>query len=318
MFKKSRISIIILILCFSAYTLLPLKVLADSKIITQKNYSIDIETFGPVEYGLIDASEMDSDLSYSEYLEYKELEKIEESYRQFITDYANKNIILNLTFEDYQDYYEKATNIDIDSYIVNLDENQSSVINPGIDTYGSISDGPLEYYYNTGLNYSPLYNYSKYNILAKIKKGDMIFENKGFYGLSGHTAIVEGKIYQPYVKKYYIRLIEAISVGVCRGVLDSNRVDDRQVYVKRPKNVTSTQINNALDFARSQLGKPYKLDFKKNTSASEKNWYCSELYWASYYNQGINLEKPIGINEPGVTPRDLYYSETFTYINIFK
>lgn len=57
------------------------------------------------------------------------------------------------------------------------------------------------------------------------------------------------------------------------------------------------------------------IDFKKNTSYYEKDWYCSELVWAAYYNQGIDIEKT-GINEPGVTPRDIRDSSKTYSISI--
>ncbi|MBQ9862641.1 MAG: hypothetical protein IJM28_01905, partial [Lachnospiraceae bacterium] len=59
------------------------------------------------------------------------------------------------------------------------------------------------------------------------------------------------------------------------------------------------------------LGKKYSLDFAKDTSSSEKDWYCSELVWAAYKNQGIDIEVA-GNGEPGVTPRDLRNS-SLTY-----
>lgn len=39
-----------------------------------------------------------------------------------------------------------------------------------------------------------------------------------------------------------------------------------------------------------QLGKPYKLHTTNaSTDASHPNWYCSELVYASFYNQGVDL-----------------------------
>ena len=69
-----------------------------------------------------------------------------------------------------------------------------------------------------------------------------------------------------------------------------------------------------MKFAVSQLGKGYRLDLGKNTSGNEKDWYCSELVWAAYKNQGVDLETSSG--EPGVTPRDLLNSSLTYSVNI--
>jgi hypothetical protein len=53
-----------------------------------------------------------------------------------------------------------------------------------------------------------------------------------------------------------------------------------------------TQKQNAIDFAKTQLGKPFQGDWinknynpedTKNDSYADE-WYCSELIWAAYYN----------------------------------
>ncbi len=72
----------------------------------------------------------------------------------------------------------------------------------------------------------------------------------------------------------------------------------------RVSSASTDQINKAVSFCVNQLGDAYKLDLAKDTSKDEIDWYCSELVWAAYYNEGIDLEKT-GINEPGVTPRDI-------------
>lgn len=59
----------------------------------------------------------------------------------------------------------------------------------------------------------------------------------------------------------------------------------------------------AVEFCIGEIGSSYKLDLAKDTSSSETDWYCSELNWAAYMNQEIDIEASIG--EPGVTPRDI-------------
>jgi uncharacterized protein YycO len=58
------------------------------------------------------------------------------------------------------------------------------------------------------------------------------------------------------------------------------------------RHVNDTQKQNAIDFAKRQLGKPFQRDWinKNNNPEDTANdsladeWYCSELVWAAYYN----------------------------------
>ena len=113
----------------------------------------------------------------------------------------------------------------------------------------------------------------------------------------------------------YIRLVEAIDVGVVRSILDDTRIDERKGTVLRVKSASTTVINNAVSFCVGELGSKYSLDFAKDRSSSETNWYCSELVWAGYKNQGIDIEVG-GINEPGITPRDIKRSNKVTTVSI--
>ena len=57
------------------------------------------------------------------------------------------------------------------------------------------------------------------------------------------------------------------------------------------------------------------LDFAKDYDSDEEDWYCSELVWAAYKNQGYNIEKS-GLSEPGVTPRDIIRDDDLELVNI--
>ena len=58
------------------------------------------------------------------------------------------------------------------------------------------------------------------------------------------------------------------------------------------RHANNTQKQNAIDFAKRQLGKPFQRDWinKNNNPEDTANdsladeWYCSELVWAAYYN----------------------------------
>ncbi len=181
------------------------------------------------------------------------------------------------------------------------------IMEPMVTAYrSSSSSGSGKWYYNIGTslpsNANPVY--SRYNLYNSVKKGDVIFESKGGFGITGHIAIVEGKYYNAAKDVNYIRVIEAIDEGVVRSCLDDTRVDDKDVILLRVTAATANNIDSAVNFCIGELGSSYFLDFQKDTSPAETDWYCSELVWAAYQHQGINIEVS-GLNEPGITPRDI-------------
>ena len=107
---------------------------------------------------------------------------------------------------------------------------------------------------------------------------------------------------------FYIRTIEAVPVGVVRGVLDDERFDERGVKIYNVTSANMTKEAAAVDFCIAQLGKPYvlKLSGSCSYSSSSPNWYCSELVWAAYYNQGINLFGTM-------IPLNIYLPSSLTY-----
>lgn len=178
----------------------------------------------------------------------------------------------------------------------------------------SSSSGDGLWQYNTGTTLPRAANYSKYNLLDIVKKGDIIHESKGGFGVTGHTAIVEGIYYSSTYNQYYIRVIEAISDGIVRSVFDDDRLDAKEASIYRVPSATSTKINAAVAFSVSQLGDSYFLDFQKDYD-DQPDWYCSELVWASYKRQGIDIETTGTLNEPGITPRDIIRCSLTSKIN---
>lgn len=235
-----------------------------------------------------------------------------QAYEQVI-EYAQKNNIpLDMSLETFQYEYEISKAQSVSAYV----DSYYDVLKTNEDVKTRSSSSGAKWYYNTGTALPQKANYASYQLLQNVKKGDVIYEANGGFGITGHAAIVEGKFYDSIQKQYYIRIIEAIDVGVVRSVLDDERLIDKAAYVCRVPEADSTQIDNAVDFSLSQLGKKYALDFAKDYSANEKDWYCSELVWASYYNQGINIETTGFYNEPGITPRDIKNSSKIAFVSI--
>lgn len=226
---------------------------------------------------------------------------IRQSYEK-VVDFAAANAIpLDLSLETFIAEFEASNWSELSEY----EHSYYSVLAKRQVTFVPFSGGG-DWYFNTGTTLPRAANYAKYNLLNTVKAGDVIYEARGFYGLTGHTAIVEGTYYSSEFQQYYIRIVEANSSGVERGVLDDTRVDVREVSVLRVSGATNAMALNAANFCIGQLGKNYMIDFQKDTGENEADWYCSELVWAGYYRQGIDIETSNFFNEPGVTPRDIY------------
>lgn len=233
-------------------------------------------------------------------------------YSQIANRAESYGIPFSMTFEEYMRAYDESGFVTTQEYA----DAYLGIMEPNVSTYSSSSGGSDKWYYNIGTtlpsNATP--DYSKYNLYNTVQKGDIIFEANGGFGITGHIAIVEGKYYNAAKNVNYIRIIEAIDVGVVRSCLDDTRVDDKAVTVLRVKGATSANIDAAVNFCIGELGSSYSLDFQKDTSSSETDWYCSELVWAAYKNQGIDIEVD-GNGEPGITPRDIKNSAKTTTIN---
>lgn len=227
-----------------------------------------------------------------------------EGYERVMTIAEEYGIPVNMTFEEYaSNYSDEFGSYDeyADAYIKTLEEPTSTYI------------AGHDYYYNTGTDCPSEASYGKYKLTDTLMKGDIIYEAAGGGGLTGHIAIVEG-IYTSDDGTEYVRLIEAISDGVVRSILDDTRYDEKDVTVFRVNGASSSDRRNAVNFCKSQLGKDYWLDWGKDSDEDQADWYCSELVWAAYYNQGYNLDVEVGDGgDIGVTPADIYDSnEVYT------
>jgi len=242
--------------------------------------------------------------------------ELKTAYKNIMSYAKENNIPLTVTLNDFIRGYEEQVYPDVQAY----EDVYYSLLVPQLEPQpmsSSSSSGDPAWYYNTGTTLPQAANYGTYNLLNTVKKGDIIYEANGGYGITGHIAIVEGIYWSSTQQQYYIRVIEAISDGVVRSVLDDTRIDDRAGSVYRVPAATSTNIYYAVNFCIGELGSSYSLDFAKDTSSSETNWYCSELVWAGYYNQGINIETTNFFNEPGVTPRDIINSSAVSSVYFY-
>ena len=193
--------------------------------------------------------------------------------------------IIVLLFDGNTIYaYDYVSSSNVGSQILDCEE-------PSNDDRSSGGDGSLnEDWYDIGTSLPHSVDYSTSDLLTFLKPGDLIYEATGGFGITHHSAIVEGVFYDTTYSQYYVRILEAVSDGVTRGLMTPTRFDEKEVSIYRLTDASSTQISAAISFFINQLGKPYAISTTKNASSSNPNWYCSELVWASYYWQGIYLD----------------------------
>jgi hypothetical protein len=117
-----------------------------------------------------------------------------------------------------------------------------------------------------------------------------------------------------------------IRTETAEWVTDNNIFDF--VYRIKDDIASSSNIQNAINFAKSQEGKKFVplydiytgLFHVKNSDPNDPNdllsdsWYCTELIWAAYYNQGINIESTI--IEEVILPIDFHLSPIFDKVNL--
>ena len=147
-----------------------------------------------------------------------------------------------------------------------------------------------DYWYQNNPTLARGINYAQYNLLETVKKGDILYEATGGFGITGHIAIVEGIFYSEVYNQYYIRLIEAVSNGVIQSIWTPTRFIEKETTILRLKDYDEVIVDAAIEFALGQLGKSYSLAAWKNSSESNSDWYCSELVWAAYYHQNVLLD----------------------------
>lgn len=131
-------------------------------------------------------------------------------------------------------------------------------------------------------------------------------DNEGSGRIFGHAGIVEGIYYSTAKSSYYVRVIESIGAGVTRGLWDVGKTDDRDTYLYKVYTADTDQKAAAVEFCKTQLGKPWFLNLTHSYSSDTGSWMCSQLVWAAYRNQGVDIECNGGPGgEPGVTPHDI-------------
>jgi len=120
-----------------------------------------------------------------------------------------------------------------------------------------------------------------------IEPGDILYARGGsVLRIEGHVGIYIGnnEVVEARVKPFGV---------VKRPVETWDNLESTTVCLLRVKCPSETRKEAAL-FAEGQLGKgwrPMLSWFGKHPDEHSEFWYCSELIWAAYYNQGIDIDK---------------------------
>ena len=266
---------------------------------------------------------------------------LSDAYIGFSEQLADMDITVQTCYEDFVSGYESFAGESVQEYVDELVEYEIQLtpqLEDGINAnlraaaefYAANPPEPAtrasvrgKWYDNIGESSPKLpqsASYDTYNILSTVKKGDIVHETSGVVAsLVGHIAIVEGKYWDSTYKQYYIRTVEATLPNVTHGALDDERYDDRGVDIYYVTDASSSEKSGAVSYCIGQIGKPWRPDLnivsKLTADEDNPNLYCSELVWAAYYSEGINLN---GSTIPNhlYMPDELASSSKLTYRDV--
>lgn len=227
----------------------------------------------------------------------------------FIAEYSISNINDLEEFSEYMvqnlvaEHNTMGGSIEVEEVIVEaedvtIEQEELEMVETLSSGSGSSGADFNEYYYLNTSNYpTSKPDYSKYNILQLAQKGDIVLEtsadDSNTISTHGHTGIVEGIIYSAEYDCYFVRTIEAInkSPDVRYCIFDDQRADDKVMELYKVINASAEQKNDAVEFCRDQFGDSWGWKAEGHEySTGNKKWLCSQLVWAGYKNQGIDIE----------------------------
>lgn len=233
-------------------------------------------------------------------------------YSTFCDLVNNQNVV---SYEEFVEAYECSGQQDVYEFLDSfLTEQNPDYFEASLNQTEASRSGSSKWYFNTGITLPQAANYTSYNLLSRVQRGDILYETTGnSASLAGHASIIEGVFWSGTKDQFYIRVIEAGDQGVRRGVFDEERLANKSGVIVRATSATWQQKYDAVKFCIDHLGNDYDLHTPKRSSSSNTEWYCSELVWAAYYNAGINLLNDASASI--VTPKDLFLSSKTTTVS---
>ena len=120
-----------------------------------------------------------------------------------------------------------------------------------------------------------------------IQVGDILYDPYSIIGF-GHVGIYIG---DGYVIEAQGDLKNKEESKVKQNPITSWDYPKRKSVILLRVNISEEIKRKAVDFAMNQLDKNYDFYWlQKNPDPDAPSWYCSELVWAAYYNQGVNID----------------------------
>ncbi len=145
--------------------------------------------------------------------------------------------------------------------------------------------------------------------LEKLQKGDIVLVSG-----SSFSKIIPGRWTHAMMYIGDGRIIESNQNGVV--INDAKSIYDSEKAAIFRVDVSDEIKNEAVNFALKQEGKPYDVGWVTKQVHGE-SYYCSELAWASYKTQGIEIDEDPGWSWTytyGVAPTELADDDRTTRI----
>lgn len=180
---------------------------------------------------------------------------LSDAYISFSEQLTDDGITVQTCLEDFVSGYESFAGESVQQYIDELIEYETQLAPQLEDGINANLRAAAEYYADhpdaletrasvrgewydnigeTDPDPSQRADYSKYNILSTVKKGDIVEETSGGIAtIVGHIAIVEGKYWDSSHQQYYIRTVEATWPDVTHGALDDRNQGDVDTTARR-------------------------------------------------------------------------------------
>lgn len=122
---------------------------------------------------------------------------MQQAYNNVISYITQNNIDVGLSYSTFKEEYYNTNSSNIQEYTrmyYNLfeDNTETGLIIKDVPFIGSSKSS--KWYYNTGEKLPQEANYTKYNLLRIVEPGDIIYERRGGYRITGHIAYSRGDI----------------------------------------------------------------------------------------------------------------------------
>ncbi len=234
-------------------------------------------------------------------------------------------------FENNKIYNNKGAGIVNTSFFNKIDIRNNwwgSDQGPYVEGKNENSDSKAEKIYGTYLKdaffYQPWLRMSDRYWRKDIQPGDILYDpytsgvgHIGLYIGNNKTIEANASPEHPFDLKYSRVKENSITIWDY-----PHRKNVYLLRVKKPKGLSDQAMqiirNRAIQFAENQKGEPYDWGwYGKDWNSDASSWYCSELVWAAYFNQGIDLEyshDPLGIVSP-VSPAEIFLDEDTYVVN---